>query len=48
MDGGSQVGYNPWGHKELDTAEQLHFYLYLSVLFAFPYFYNFKYLLKNK
>ena len=19
------VGYNPWGHKELDTTEQLHF-----------------------
>ena len=21
----SLVGYNPWGHKELDTTEQLHF-----------------------
>ena len=22
----SLVGYNPWGHKELDTTEQLHFF----------------------
>jgi len=21
----SLVGYSPWGHKELDTTEQLHF-----------------------
>ena len=21
------VGYSPWGHKELDTTEQLHFLL---------------------
>jgi len=20
------VGYSPWGHKELDTTEQLHFH----------------------
>ena len=23
----SLVGYNPWGQKELDTTEQLHFHL---------------------
>ena len=22
----SLVGYSPWGHKELDTTEQLHFH----------------------
>ena len=22
----SLVGYNPWGHKESDTTEQLHFH----------------------
>ena len=25
MDGRGLVGYSPWGHKELDTTEQLHF-----------------------
>ena len=29
MDRGISVGYSPWGHKELDTTEQL-----LSSLFA--------------
>ena len=24
MDGGTWLGYSPWGHKELDTTEQLH------------------------
>ena len=24
--GRSLVGYSPWGHKELDTTEQLHFF----------------------
>ena len=24
--GWSLVGYNPWGHKESDTTEQLHFF----------------------
>ena len=28
----SQVGYSPWGHKELDTTEQL-ITLFLSFLF---------------
>ena len=23
----SLVGYSPWGHKELDTTERLHFHL---------------------
>ena len=23
----SLVGYSPWGHKESDTTEQLHFYV---------------------
>ena len=23
----SPVGYSPWGHKELDTTEQLHFHI---------------------
>ena len=26
--GRSLVGYSPWGHKELDTTERLHFTLY--------------------
>ena len=25
MDGGALVSYSPWGHKESDTTEQLHF-----------------------
>ena len=25
MDFGSLVGYNPWGHKESDTTERIHF-----------------------
>ena len=24
------MGYSPWGHKELDTAERLHFHLLLG------------------
>ena len=26
----SLIGYSPWGHKELDTTEQLHFLSFLS------------------
>ena len=26
---GSLVGYSPWGRKELDTTEQLHFHFSL-------------------
>ena len=25
MDGGTWLGYSPWGHKESDTTERLHF-----------------------
>ena len=42
-----QVGYSPWGHKELDTTERLHFHLFhlvfsvwtcwLYILFHFLY-----------
>ena len=28
MDGGALVGYSPWGHKELDMTERLHFSLF--------------------
>ena len=31
MDGGAWVGYSPWGHKELDTTERLHFH-FLSTI----------------
>ena len=26
------VGYSPWGHKELDTTEQLHFHFSVSCI----------------
>ena len=29
-----RVGYSPWGHKESDTSEQLHFTMVLRVLCA--------------
>ena len=29
------VGYSPWGRKESDTTEQLHFIYLLSVTFIF-------------
>ena len=32
----SLVGYSPWGGKELDTAERLHFHFQL--LLVTPYF----------
>ena len=28
MDGGSWLGYSPWGHKESDMTEQLHFHFH--------------------
>ena len=31
----SLVSYSPWGHKESDMTEQLHFHLYTSYL-TFP------------
>ena len=27
----SVVGYSPWGHKESDTTEQLHFKMVISI-----------------
>jgi len=27
------VGYSPWGHKESDTTEQLHFHFHLGKTF---------------
>ena len=27
----SLVGYSPWGHKELDTTEQLYFHMEYSL-----------------
>ena len=35
MDGRSLVGYSPWCRKKSDTTEQLHIYVYLSMLFDF-------------
>ena len=32
MDRGSLVGCSPWGHKESDTTEQLHFHFSLSCI----------------
>ena len=32
--GRSLVGYSPWGHKELDTTERLHFYFQSNILGA--------------
>ena len=26
------MSYSPWGHKELDTAKQLHFHFILVIL----------------
>ena len=28
------VGYSPWGRKELDTTERLHFVFFLSISFC--------------
>ena len=32
MDKGALVGYSPWGRKESDTTEQLHFHFLLSCI----------------
>ena len=32
MDGGSLVGWSPWGREESDTTEQLHFHFSLSCI----------------
>ena len=29
----SQVGYSPWGHKELDTTERLHFKKHINITY---------------
>ena len=34
----SLVGYSPWGHKELDTTEQLTLSLFLHYWINFTYF----------
>ena len=30
------VGYSPWGHKELDMTERLHFHLSKGIIFINP------------
>ena len=37
MDGGTWLGYSPWGHKELDPTERLHslIHTYIFVFFFF-------------
>ena len=44
MDGGTWLGYNPWGHKESDTTERLHSLthscLYTLLLFFFICFFG--------
>ena len=30
------VGYSPWGHKELNTTEQLSTYLSILCLYIYP------------
>ena len=32
MDGRSLVGYSPWGCKESDMTERLHFHFHFSLL----------------
>ena len=34
MEQGSLAGYSPWGRKESDTAERLHFHFHLGFLFV--------------
>ena len=34
----SLVGYSPWGHKGLDTTEQLHFRFHLKQMHLYPHF----------
>ena len=29
------AGYSPWGHKELDTTERLHFHIHIWVASTF-------------
>ena len=32
MEGGNLVGYSPWGPKESDTTERLHFHFSLFII----------------
>ena len=34
MDRGAWLGYSPWGHKELNTTEQLHFHFHQETDFS--------------
>ena len=45
MEKRSLMGYSPWGRKELDTTERLHFTEWSS---GFPYFLQFKSEFGNK
>ena len=36
----SLVGYSPWGRKESDTTERLHFYSMNTPLVVYPFFYQ--------
>ena len=39
---GSPVGCSPWGHKESDTTEQLHFHFVRPYIFFFWYYVRLK------
>ena len=34
---GSLVGYSPWGRKESDTTERLHFHIYIYIIKCYIY-----------
>ena len=34
------VGYSPWGHKELDTTEQLHWFILTKITISFYIFHT--------
>jgi len=36
----SLVGYSPWGHKELDRTERLHFHFHFHFLLCLKYVHN--------
>ena len=37
------VGYSPWGHKELDTTEQLHWVILTKITISFYIFHTWQY-----
>ena len=37
------VGYSPWGHKELDTTEQLHWFILTKITISFYIFHTWQY-----